>query len=269
MRCSAECHTRGVVEGGKALVQIRTNNGVQWLAEEIYNLIAHEENPTLGLATGSSPIGVYARVAEMLRDNPVDVSRLDAFALDEYVGLPTGHPESYHEFIRTHVTEPWGLDPSRVQVPRSDLRIGGAPVPYYDVAISAAGGVDLQILGIGHNGHIGFNEPGAAFTLGTHIELLSESTREANARFFGSVDEVPKAAVTQGPANILTANRIVLLAFGEAKADAVYKALEGPVTEEVPASVLQNHPNVTFVLDAEAASRLSPEALANFSQTNS
>jgi glucosamine-6-phosphate deaminase len=239
------------------VIHIRRDAGCEWLATELYELMEAQPDAVLGVATGSSPEAVYTRVTEKLLAHPLDVSGISAFALDEYVGIPNDHPESYHSFIDSHITVPWGLNPQRVHVPESAAGDDGIPVHTYDDAIAAAGGVDLQILGIGHNGHIGFNEPGTPFSRGTHVQQLTPRTREANARFFDGIDDVPRSSVTQGPATILRARRIVLLAYGASKAEAVAAAVEGPVTQEVPASVLQRHPNVTFVLDEGAASLLS------------
>lgn len=230
--------------------------GGSMLADEIFGLISAGPEAVLGVATGSSPEFVYQSLAEKLRTKPVDVSRVKAFALDEYVGIDYGVPQSYHTYIQQHVTEPLGLDPQFVYVPEGTGE-PGVKITEYDDGIATAGGIDLQILGIGHNAHIGFNEPGTSFDMPTHIERLEMSTREANSRFFGSIHEVPTLSVTQGPATIMRARRIVLLAFGEGKAQAVADAVRGGVTEQVPASILQRHRNVSFIVDEAAASLLS------------
>jgi len=198
---------------------------------------------------------VYSALRERLDGIPVD--RVRAFALDEYVGLPVEHPESYRSVITREFVEPLGLDPARVQVPDGALDRLATAGDRYEAMLNEAGGVDLQILGIGANGHIGFNEPGSAFASRTRVVDLAEQTILDNARFFPSVDDVPRRAVTQGIATILDARELALLAFGAHKADAVARAVEGPVTEAMPASVLQRHPAATLVIDEAAAARLT------------
>jgi glucosamine-6-phosphate deaminase len=177
------------------------------------------------------------------------------FALDEYVGLPPGHPESYRAVIDREVVEPLGLTPDLVRVPGDDGAIETAG-ERYERAIDEAGGVDLQILGLGRTGHIGFNEPGSSFASLTRVKTLTQQTRLDNARFFDSVEDVPLHCITQGLGTILRARHLVLLAFGAAKAAAVAGAVEGPVTASLPASAIQLHPRVTVIVDEAAASRL-------------
>lgn len=209
----------------------------------------------LGVATGSTPLAVYRELAQR-RARGVDFGRVWAFALDEYVGLPDGHPESYRAVIDREVTVPLGLDPARVHVPDGrDEGIEDAG-ERYEAALTARGGVDLQLLGIGTTGHIGFNEPGSSFGSLTRVKTLTEQTRADNARFFLSPDEVPVHCVTQGLGTILRARHLVLLAFGEGKAKAIAAALEGPVTASVPGSAIQLHGHVTVVVDEAAASGL-------------
>jgi len=213
--------------------------------------------PVLGIATGSSPLPLYQALARRRDELP----QLRAFALDEYLGLPAGHPESYAEVVRREVVEPLGLDGECIAVPdgaAADPEHAGAE---YDAAIAAAGGVDVQILGIGSNGHLAFNEPGSALDSRTRVVQLTESTRQANARFFSSLQEVPTHALTQGLGTIFAARSLVLLAIGTSKAQAVAAALQGPVTPEVPASILQLHPDVTVLLADGAGAELSPELL--------
>lgn len=223
--------------------------------------VADLASPVLGVATGSSPQPLYraltARVAAGL-----DLSRAAAFALDEYVGLPVDHPESYHSVIAREVTGPLGLDPARVHVPEGAAADPAEAAARYEAAIAGAGGVDLQILGIGANGHIGFNEPGSAPDSRTRVVELAPRTVADNSRFFdGDAGQVPTHALTQGIGTILDAREIVLIAWGESKAEAVARAVEGPQTADLPASFLQRHDRVTLVLDAAAASRLSPASL--------
>ena len=221
-------------------------------ADRIAGLVSAKPDAVLGLATGSTPLPVWAA----LRERGADLSRVRGFALDEYLGLPPGHPESYRSVITREVVEPLGLDPRLVRVPGDD----GGPVETagarYEDAIRDAGGVDLQILGIGRTGHIGFNEPGSSLASRTRIKTLTDATRRDNARFFASPEEVPRHCLTQGLGTILDARELVLLAFGETKAEAVAGAVEGPVSAGLPASVIQLHPEVTVLVDEAAASRL-------------
>ncbi|PKI92258.1 glucosamine-6-phosphate deaminase [Actinomycetales bacterium SN12] len=224
------------------------------VADEIVRLIDEVKNPVLGLATGSTPLPVYEALRERLAGH--DVSHVRGFALDEYVGLDVAHPESYRSVITREVIEPLGLDPALIRVPNGDLETIRHAGDDYERDIIEAGGVDLQLLGIGTDGHIGFNEPGSSFASTTRLKTLTEQTRKDNARFFDSPDEVPRHCITQGLGTILRARHLVLLAFGAAKADAVAAALEGPVSAMMPASAVQLHPHVTVVLDEAAASKL-------------
>ncbi len=210
----------------------------------------------IGVATGSSPLETYADLAARVADGRLDLSRAYAFALDEYVGLPQGHPESYAEVVRRTVTEPLKMDPARVHAPNGfapDLAIAGAK---YEGLIKAAGGIDIQILGVGSNGHIGFNEPMSSLASRTHKVRLTPRTRADNARFFEGVDQVPEYALTQGLGTILDAQEAIMVVQGKGKAEAVAAFIEGPVSARMPASVLQLHKDVTIVLDEDAASLL-------------
>lgn len=221
-------------------------------ADRIEALVRRKPDAVLGLATGSTPLPVWAA----LRARALDLSRVRGFALDEYLGLPAGHPESYRAVITREVVEPLGLDPALVHVPGDDggpLDTAGAR---YEDAIRAAGGVDLQILGIGRTGHIGFNEPGSSLASRTRVKTLTEATRRDNARFFDAEEDVPRHCLTQGLGTISDARELVLLAFGDAKADAVAGAVEGPVSASLPGSVIQLHPEVTVLVDEAAAARL-------------
>ncbi len=211
----------------------------------------------IGVATGSSPLATYAELAHRVRAGVLDLSQASAFALDEYVGLPVDHPESYHDCIRRSVTEPLGLDPSRVHVPDGGLDGLDTAGQRYEDAIQEAGGVDVQIVGIGANGHVGFNEPSSSLSSRTRVKTLTEQTRRDNARFFAALDEVPRRCITQGMGTVMDAGHVVLVATGEHKADAVAAVVEGPVTAMWPGSVLQMHPNVTVVVDEAAARRLT------------
>ncbi len=223
-------------------------------AEEIARLIARRPDAVLGLATGSTPLPVYEALRTRLAG--VDVSRVRGFALDEYVGIDPAHPESYRSVISREVVEPLGLNPELIHVPNGALdgiEHAGAD---YDAAIARAGGVDLQILGIGTDGHIGFNEPGSSFASRTRVKTLTAQTKEDNARFFEAESDVPQHCITQGLGTILEARHLVLLAFGECKAEAVAGAVEGPITAFVPGSAIQLNRQVTVLVDEAAASRL-------------
>jgi len=233
-------------------------------AEFIARLVADKPDAVLGLATGSTPLPLWRALA----DRSLDLSRVRGFALDEYIGLPPGHPESYRAVITREVVEPLGLTPSLVRVPGDD----GSPVEgagqRYEAAIAAAGGVDIQVLGIGRTGHIGFNEPGSSLASATRVKTLTAQTRLDNARFFESLDDVPRHCLTQGLGTILRARHLLLFAFGEAKAEAIAGAVEGPVSSSLPGSAIQLHPLVTVIVDEAAASRLQHADYYRFAWDN-
>lgn len=226
-----------------------------YAAEVIYTKLRHASDFVLGVATGGTPQLLYRDLAVLAERHGLRRGGVEVFALDEYVGLPSDAPQSYATVVRQEVTEPLQLDPRRVHVPDGSAHDAAAEAMRYDTAMQNAGGVRLQILGIGSNGHIGFNEPGSPFDSRTRVIDLDESTRRANARFFDRFDDVPTQAITQGIATILGAEELVLLAFGEAKAAAVAAMLEQPPTTATPASALQGHPNVTILLDEASAAR--------------
>ena len=213
--------------------------------------------PVLGLATGSSVELVYEELAALVSADPVlrqGIRRARGFALDEYVGLPAGDPNSYRATLERQLAVPAGLPLDRLHVPVATAQ--GDP-SRYDEQIGAVGGVAVQLLGIGGNGHIGFNEPGSPLDGGTRLITLDERTRQDNARFFASLAQVPTQAITQGIGTIMRARRLVLLAFGRQKAEILAAALTGPVTQRLPASAVQRHPDVTVLADPDAASLLS------------
>ncbi|WP_040157928.1 glucosamine-6-phosphate deaminase [Nigerium massiliense] len=213
-------------------------------------------NAVLGVATGSSPLSCYTGLAERVRSGSLDLSRASAFALDEYVGLPRGHEESYAEVIRRTVTEPLGLDPARVHTPDGFADDLEAACADYERRIAGAGGVDVQILGVGANGHIGFNEPSSSLSSRTRIKTLTDRTREDNRRFFAELDDVPRHCLTQGLGTIMDARAVVLIAQGGGKARAIRNLVEGPITAMCPGSVLQFHRYATVVIDDAAAAEL-------------
>ena len=216
------------------------------------------DNPraVLGLATGGTMEPVYARLVERARAGAVVLDEMTSFNLDEYVGLPPEHSQSYHSFMAERLFGPLGLDPARTHLPRGDAPDPAAEAARYDAAITQAGGIDLQLLGIGGNGHIGFNEPSSSLASPTRVKTLTLATREANARFFGPDETVPRFAITMGIATILRSRHALLLATGAKKAAAVAAMAEGPLGARCPASALQLHPRATIVLDAEAAADL-------------
>ena len=244
----------------EVIIVDRVDDAVAIAARVITDLIARKSDAVLGVATGSTPLAVYRALAVSIADQATDVSRVSAFALDEYVGLPDGHPESYRAVVAREVVTPLGLDPALVHVPRGSLETITHAGEEYDRAIADAGGVDLQILGIGANGHIGFNEPGSSFGSRTRVKTLAEQTRRDNARFFDDPSEVPLHCITQGLGTILQARHLLLLAFGATKADAIAGALEGPVSTRNPGSAMQLHPHATVIIDEAAAARLADSA---------
>ena len=214
-------------------------------------------NCVLGLATGGTPVGTYKQLVEWYNKGDLDFSEVTTVNLDEYRGLPREHPESYWSFMHKNLFDLVNIRPEAIHLPDGTNMDSAAECAHYDEIIRQLGGVDLQLLGIGHDGHIGFNEPGDAFELETHCVDLTAETIEANKRFFdGDVNQVPKQAYTMGIKTIMQARKVLMVANGAGKADIVKKAFFGPVTPEVPASILQMHPDFTLVLDAEAASRL-------------
>jgi glucosamine-6-phosphate deaminase len=238
------------------------------VAEKVLALIRRKPDAAIGLATGSSPLAIYRSLASQLASHEVDVSRVRGFALDEYVGLPPGHPESYRSVINREVVEPLGLTPELVSVPDGSLEGIALAGDRYEHALIAAGGVDIQILGIGTDGHIGFNEPGSSLASLTRVKTLTLQTRRDNARFFGTVAEVPLHCITQGLGTILRARHLVLVAFGEGKASALAGAVEGPVSSSNPGSAIQLHPHVTVLADEAAASGLANNEHYRFAWAN-
>lgn len=211
----------------------------------------------LGLATGSTPVGTYRQLIEWYEKGDLDFSRVSTVNLDEYRGLTHIDPQSYYYFMQENLFDHVNIDKTATHVPDGTNPDAADACVKHEQIIKSLGGIDLQLLGLGNNGHIGFNEPGAAFEKETHLVDLAESTIRANARFFTSIDEVPKQAYTMGIRTIMQAKKILVVVSGESKADIVSRAFFGPVTPEVPASILQMHPDVTVVCD-EAALSMSP-----------
>ena len=210
----------------------------------------------LGLATGSTPIPTYQEMIRMNKEGILDFSKVRSFNLDEYIGLSPEHVCSYRRFMNEQLFDHINIDKANTHVPCGVGADHEADAKAYDAAVEAAGGIDLQILGIGHDGHIGFNEPGDEFVSGTNIVTLTDMTIDANTRFFEKREDVPRQAITLGNRNIMAAKRIILLATGKGKAKAIAQAIKGNITPRMPASLLQVHPNVQFLLDEDAASEL-------------
>lgn len=211
---------------------------------------------TLGLATGGTPVGMYQELVRRYQTGEISFRNVRTFNLDEYVGLPADHPQSYRSFMRTHLFDHVDVDAENTYIPDGMASDPEAEARRYDRLLTEYGPIDAQVLGIGTNGHIGFNEPGTPFESRTHVIELAQATRESNARFFDSIDEVPRYAITVGIANILEAKAILLLARGANKAEALRRAFTEAPTPSVPASALQRHPNVTVIADREAAEGL-------------
>ena len=212
--------------------------------------------PVLGLATGSSPLGLYAELRRRHRDDGLSFAQATAFLLDEYIGLPADHPQRYRAVIDAELAAHVDLQATAVHAPDTLADDVPTACAAYERAIAEAGGIDVQVLGIGTDGHLGFNEPGSSLASRTRIKTLTEQTRRDNAPFFADPAEVPRHVLTQGLGTILGARHLVLLALGEPKADAVAAAVEGPLSASCPASVLQLHQHATVLLDDAAAARL-------------
>jgi glucosamine-6-phosphate deaminase len=241
----------------EVVVRPTAHDAAELAAGSVQRLVAQRPEAVLGLATGSSPLGVYDELARRVRLGTLSLAGVRAFLLDEYVGLPTGHEQSYRSVIDRDLVSRVDVDPARVHGLDGEAADLVAECAAYERAIAAAGGVDLQLLGVGSDGHIGFNEPGSSLASRTRLKTLTTQTRKDNARFFDDdLDAVPRHCLTQGIGTILEARHLVLLASGPGKAEAVHRLVEGPVSASCPASALQLHPHVSVLLDPEAASGL-------------
>lgn len=225
-------------------------------ARFVAGLVRRRPDCVLGLATGGTPLGLYAELVRMHREEGLDFSRVVTFNLDEYVGLEPSHPQSYRYFMQQHLFDHVNIDPRNTHVPDGRALDFEAHCAQYERMIHEAGGIDLQVLGIGSDGHIAFNEPGSSLGSRTRLKTLTHETIRDNARFFGGEDAVPRLAVTMGVGTILESRQCLLLACGSHKAQAVADTIEGPVTAQVTASALQLHRDVIVVLDEEAARML-------------
>ena len=227
------------------------------VAAEVLRGLENKSDLVLGLATGSTPVGVYTKLVRTHKEHDVDFSRVRTFNLDEYVGLPRDHSQSYHSFMWKHLFSGLNLEKKNVHFPPTDGPELNRKCRQYEETIRNAGGIDIQILGIGSNGHIGFNEPTSSLASRTRIKTLTEKTLKDNARFYMAGEEQPQLASTMGIGTILDAKRIVLQAFGFKKAEAIRATVEGPISSFWPGSALQQHPAVALYLDVDSASRLT------------
>jgi len=225
-------------------------------ADTVSQQIKDKPNSVLGLATGSTPLGLYAQLVERNKRGEIDFSQITTFNMDEYKGLPKDHPQSYHYFMHKYLFDEINVRPENINLPNGEAADWAKECAEYEEKIRAAGGIDLQVLGIGHNGHIGFNEPGTPFEALTSLIELDKRTIKANSRFFDSIDQVPRQALSMGIKTIMQSRKLILMICGRDKAEIAYKAIKGPITPEVPASVLQLHPFITVLLDQDAASDL-------------
>ncbi|HWL54390.1 MAG TPA: glucosamine-6-phosphate deaminase [Chthoniobacteraceae bacterium] len=243
-------------------------SGAKTGARFIEKLVRTKPAATLGLATGSTPLGLYRELIRLHREAGLDFSGVTTFNLDEYVGLGADHPASYHHFMHEELFRHLNIPPGQIHIP--DGTAGDIPAycRKYEETIRAAGGIDLQLLGIGHDGHIGFNEPISSLASRTRLKTLTQGTIDANQRFFSSPGEVPRHVITMGVGTIMEAHVCLLLAFGEAKADAVAAMVEGPLTANVPASALQMHPHTTVIADEAAAKKLRRADYYRFVEAN-
>ncbi|MEI6071240.1 MAG: glucosamine-6-phosphate deaminase [Verrucomicrobiae bacterium] len=226
-------------------------------ARIIGDLIRRKPDAVLGLATGGTPCGLYKELIRMHRQEGLDFSGVTTFNLDEYVGIPPGHPASYHRFMQENLFAHVNVPPGNIHIPDGNTPDIPQFCARYEEQIRQAGGIDLQVLGIGHDGHIGFNESTSSLVSRTRIKTLTEETLAANQRFFAPGEPVPRHVITMGVGTIMDSRTCLMLAFGEGKAKAVASMVEGPITAMCPASILQMHRQTSLILDPPAASRLT------------
>ena len=226
-------------------------------AKLIADRLRKKPNLVLGFATGSTPLGLYKELIRMYKEEGLDFSKVTSFNLDEYVGLPPSHNQSYHYFMYENLFNHININPRYIHVPHGMAKDVNVFCDWYESRIKECGGIDIQILGVGGNGHIAFNEPGSSLGSRVRIKTLTEKTRKDNARFFETMDEVPKFAITMGVGTVMDSKELLLLANGDSKADAIKAAVEGPITAMCPASIVQLHRNVYVVVDKKAAAKLS------------
>lgn len=225
-------------------------------ANEMADVVKSNPSAILGLATGGSPIGMYKELIRMNEAGEIDFSKVTTVNLDEYVGLSGDHPQSYRYFMNENLFNHINIDKNNTYVPNGLAENIEEECKNYDKKIADLGGTDVQLLGIGNNGHIAFNEPADDLVSGTHLTNLTQATIEANARFFDSIDEVPKTALTMGLGGIMKSKKIIVIASGESKAEAVKEMVSGKISTKMPASMLQMHRDVTVIIDEDAAKLL-------------
>ena len=246
------------------IIQENSQDAANIAASIIAKLLNKKPNAVLGLATGSTPLPLYKRLIEL----NLDWSQVVTFNLDEYIGLPRDHSQTYHTFMWENLFKHININPANVYIPDGNA----ADIPKfcaeYEALIVEKGGIDIQVLGIGTDGHIGFNEPTSSLASRTRIKTLTEQTRKDNARFFNNLDEVPIHCITMGIGTIMDARQNILLAFGENKAQAIADAVEGPIQATHPASILQMHPNATFCINSKAAALLKRQDYYNWVYSN-
>jgi glucosamine-6-phosphate deaminase len=228
-------------------------------AQHVASQIKLKPDSVIGFATGSTPLGLYKELIRMHIEEGLDFSKVISFNLDEYIGIPPSHPESYHFFMMENLFKHININPSNIYIPMGMAENIELFCDWYEEKIKKYGGLDIQILGIGANGHIAFNEPGSSLGSRTRIKTLGEKTRLDNSRFFSNIDEVPKYAITMGVGTIMEAKKLLLLANGINKADAIKATVEGPIMAKYPATIVQLHRYATVIIDKEAASKLEGE----------
>lgn len=240
----------------EVLIRDSAETGCVLGAKILARVVREKPNAVLGLATGRTPLRLYQELIRLHRDEGLDFSRVTTFNLDEYVGLPPAHVQSYHFFMRENLFRHINIDLARTHVPDGIAKDLHAECRGYEQKIVEAGGIDLQLLGLGRNGHIGFNEPTGSLRSRTWVKILSEQTLKDNSAVFGSLESMPKHALTMGIGTILEARRVLLLAFGPAKVRAVEQMVEGPLSAICPGSALQQHPRATVIVDESSAAGL-------------
>ena len=247
-------------------MQIFVTEDYQAMSRRAANILSAQvimkPHSVLGLATGSTPKGMYKQLVEWHKKGDLDFSQARSVNLDEYVGLEPTHDQSYRYFMQQNLFDHINIVPANTNVPNGLAKDAAAECQRYDQIIQDMGGIDLQVLGLGHNGHIGFNEPGGSFIKETHVVDLTQSTIDANARFFASADDVPRQALTMGVGCIMAARRVLVVASGADKADAVYNVVCGPIAPSCPGSILQLHKDVVLVADEAALSKLTAAGVA-------
>ncbi|MBQ4187741.1 MAG: glucosamine-6-phosphate deaminase [Firmicutes bacterium] len=256
MEKNAVWYTNGKGNNVKVLVCKDYDTLSKKAAGILAGIVNVKPNAILGLATGSSPVGTYKELIKLNQEGLLDFSAVRTYNLDEYYPLDPSNDQSYHYFMNDNLFDHVNIDKNNVHVPDGNAPDMNKACESYEAMLNEVGGVDIQVLGIGGNGHIGFNEPTDTFVGPTHVVELTESTIKANSRFFEKIEDVPTKAISMGIASIMKAKKILLVANGTGKADAIAKTLEGPITPWVPASILQLHPDVTIIVDEAAASGL-------------